>query len=228
MGLYLLIPTFAVILLSVLVVRAGAVALRMTGLDEKTANFQALSAFTRAGFTTRESESVVSHPQRRTIVSWLIILGNAGIVAVIVTGTSSLTSTSDYRLAIAIGILVVGIYIVYRLVKHTGLTKSWENLVENKILRGRIFRRVHVEHLLHLAGGYGVGRVAVIEKSQLAGESVEKLAEDKFVILGMERDGQWVPSPEQSELVRNGDTIVFYGSLNEMDRSFRRKKGDSG
>ena len=88
MGLYLLIPTFAVILLSVLIVRAGAIALRLTGLDEKTANFQALSAFTRAGFTTRESESVVSHPQRRTIVSWLIVLGNAGIVAVIVTGTS--------------------------------------------------------------------------------------------------------------------------------------------
>ena len=54
MGLYLLIPTFIVIIVSVLIVRAGAIALRMTGLDEKTASFQALSAFTRAGFTTRE------------------------------------------------------------------------------------------------------------------------------------------------------------------------------
>ena len=85
MGLYLLIPTFVVILVSILIVRAGAVALRLTGLDPKTANFQALSAFTRAGFTTRESELVVNHPRRRTIVTWLIVLGNAGIVAVIVT-----------------------------------------------------------------------------------------------------------------------------------------------
>jgi Trk-type K+ transport system membrane component len=49
-GLYLLLPTFLVIILSLLVVRAGAIALAMTGMDEKKARFQALSAFTRTGF----------------------------------------------------------------------------------------------------------------------------------------------------------------------------------
>ena len=75
-GLYLLLPTLLVIIISFLVIRAGTIALMMTGMDRKKASFQALSAFTRAGFTTREAEAVVNNPQRRRIITWLIILGN--------------------------------------------------------------------------------------------------------------------------------------------------------
>jgi Trk-type K+ transport system membrane component len=47
------------------VVRVAAVALRLTGLVESVARFQALSAISGAGFTTRESESIVNYPVRR-------------------------------------------------------------------------------------------------------------------------------------------------------------------
>jgi hypothetical protein len=225
MGLYLLIPTFVVILLSIMIVRAGAIALRMTGVDQKTANFQALSAFTRAGFTTRESEAVVSHPQRRAIVSWLIILGNAGIVAVIVTGTSSLASSTDYRLAINIAILAVGIYIIYRLIRHTELIRRWENLVENRLLRGEFFKRIPVEHLLQLAGGYGVGRVPVIEEPPFTDAGLkDKLAAGGFVILGIERQGQWIPNPGAKESFIERDSLIVYGVLSKMEKVFQNRE----
>ena len=54
-----------VLTLSIVVVRAGAVALRLTGIPEEVARFQARSAFTGAGFTTSESEAIVNHPVRR-------------------------------------------------------------------------------------------------------------------------------------------------------------------
>jgi hypothetical protein len=60
---------FAVLTLSVLVIRTGAVALRLTGLPEEPARFQARSAFTGTGFTTSESEAIVNHPVRRRIVA---------------------------------------------------------------------------------------------------------------------------------------------------------------
>jgi hypothetical protein len=92
-GLYFLLPTLLVIFLSFLIVRTGAVALMITRMEEKKARFQALSAFSGTVFTTRKAESVVNHPQRRRIVSTLIILGNAGIVTVIVTSTSPLVTS---------------------------------------------------------------------------------------------------------------------------------------
>jgi hypothetical protein len=222
MGLYLVIPTFIVILISVLIVRAGAIALRLTGLDEKTANFQALSAFTRAGFTTRESELVVGHPQRRSIVSWLIILGNAGIVAVIVTGTSSLASSTDYKLAIDIAVLAIGIYIIYKVARHTGLTRRWESLIENRFLKGKFFSRIGAEHLLHLPGGYGVARVAAIERPLFTGGSVrDKLAARGFVVLGIERQDKFISSPGKEESISEGDSLILYGSLSEMDKGLQ-------
>jgi hypothetical protein len=219
MGLYLLIPTFIVILISVLIVRAGAIALRMTGLDEKTANFQALSAFTRAGFTTRESEVIMAHPQRRSIISWLIILGNAGIVAVIVTGTSSIVSNTDYKLFIDIAALVIGIYIIYRLVKYTGFTRRWEGLIEDRLLHGRFFGKVPVEHLLHLTGGYGVVRVAVTGR-MAADVGIEggQLNLSGSLILGIERKGQWLANPGPQETVEAGDMLVLYGKLKDIEK----------
>lgn len=217
MGLYLLIPTFVVILVSILIVRTGAVALRLTGLDPRTANFQALSAFTRAGFTTRESELVVNHPQRRTIVTWLIVLGNAGIVAVIVTGTSSLASSTSYRLGINIAILVVGLYIIYSVVRHTGLFDRWEKLIENRLLRGRFFGKIAVEHLLRLADGYGVVRATVSESSPFVGA---RLPAGDFSILGIEREGTWLPGPAMDMPVAEGDALLVFGRLSVIEQVF--------
>ncbi|MCK4262353.1 hypothetical protein KAX00_04525, partial [bacterium] len=76
-GLYFLLPALLAIFLLFLIVRAAAIALMMTGMDEKRARFQALSAFSGTGFTTKEAESIVNHPIRRKIVTWLMILGNA-------------------------------------------------------------------------------------------------------------------------------------------------------
>lgn len=59
MNLFLFI--FA-ILISFIVVRIGAVAFELTGLEWSIAKFQALSCFTGTGFTTRESELVLMSP----------------------------------------------------------------------------------------------------------------------------------------------------------------------
>ena len=55
-------------------------ALPLTGLSKDLAEFQAISAFTGSGFTTRESEEVMNHPLRRRITMHLMLLENAGIV----------------------------------------------------------------------------------------------------------------------------------------------------
>ena len=78
-----LISLMIIILFSIIVVRIGTVALEMTGLSREVARFQAQSAFTGTGFTTAESEHVVSHPARRRIIRILIFIGNAGVISAI-------------------------------------------------------------------------------------------------------------------------------------------------
>jgi hypothetical protein len=65
---------------SFIAIRMGAVAFELTGVPWEHAKLRALSAFTNAGFTTRESEEITSHTLRRRIASFLIVVGNAGLI----------------------------------------------------------------------------------------------------------------------------------------------------
>ena len=87
------ISIFILMSVSIFVVRIAAVAMRLTGLDNASARFQALSAFTGTGFTTKESEMIVNYPIRRRIVSLLMIIGNLGLVGVFATVVASLVQT---------------------------------------------------------------------------------------------------------------------------------------
>jgi len=215
-----------VIFISFLIVRAAAIALMMTGLDEKRAKFQALSAFSGTGFTTKEAESVITHPKRRRIVTWLMILGNAGIVTVIVTATSSLVTSKGYQLSLNVLILAGGIVLIYRIATHRGFIRRWESFIEDKFAKSRVFDEAVTEDLLHLMEGYGLVRVIVAEGSPLIGSSLaeQKLTEKELLVLGIERGKDWIPIPKSTETVQDGDKVVVYGSLKVLKDVFSEYK----
>jgi len=222
-GIYFLLPTLLVIFISFLVVRAAAIALMMTGMDEKRARFQALSAFTGTGFTTREAESIVNHPLRRRIISWLMILGNAGIVTVIITATSSLVTSEGYQLSLNALILLVGIYLIYKIATHKGFMRRWESYVEDKLIKSPAFEEAATEDLLHLIEGYGLVRAIIKEKSPFVGSSLSesKLREKELLVLGIERGKNWIPIPKANERINEGDRLVVYGPLGVLKALFR-------
>ena len=86
-----IIAFLTVLALSLILTRVATVALTMTGLSEEVAKFQARSAFTGTGFTTKEAENVVNHPVRRKIIGMLMIIRSAGLVTIILSLILSLT-----------------------------------------------------------------------------------------------------------------------------------------
>jgi hypothetical protein len=217
-GLYILAPTLLTILISMMVVRAGAIALTMTGISYGKAKFQSLSAFTGTGFTTREAELVVNHPTRRTIVSWMMILGNAGIVAVIITTTTSFVSTDVDILPLNIAILAAGIAALYLVATRTGLSQRWETFVERRLGRSPLFEEGSVDELLHLVEGYGLVRMTLEADSSLVGNQIGKtgIPEKGFRILGIERNGEWIAAPHATTALRERDRLVIYGPLGPL------------
>ncbi len=87
------ISIFVLLSVSIFIVRIASVAMRLTGLDDSTARFQALSAFSGTGFTTNETEMIVNYPIRRRIVTLLMVLGNLGLVGVFATLVASIVQT---------------------------------------------------------------------------------------------------------------------------------------
>ena len=221
-GIYLMLPTLLVILVSFLVVRAGAIALMRTGMDREKASFQALSAFSRAGFTTRETELIMNNPKRRGIVTWLIIIGYAGIVAIIVTATSSIATSSGYQLPISVAVLILGVYIIYRLMKARGWTRRWDSFIEKRLIKASVIDEPMVEDLLRIREGYGLLRVMITLESPYIGHSLFELNDpsSEFLVIGIERGTEWISHPRSQTKIKEGDRLVVYGVLASIKEYF--------
>lgn len=226
-GLYFLVPTLLAVLVSFLFVRAAAIALMMTGLEKNRARFQALSAFSGTGFTTKEAEFVVNHPQRRKIIRWLMITGNAGIVTVIVTATSSFTTSSGFELPLNIIILILGLLLIYRLAKYRGFTRRWEHFIEKKLIKSQAFEESATEDLLHFLEGYGMVKKIIHDNSPLVGKTLgdARLNEKGILVLGIERGKSWIPTPRAQEILALGDNLVVYGPLEALRLKFEEATG---
>jgi hypothetical protein len=223
-GVYYLVPTLIAIVISMLIVRAGAIALMMTGMSYEKAKFQALSAFSGTGFTTREAERVVNNARRRKIVSWLMVLGNAGIVTVIVTATSSFSVAKGLGVGLNVLVLLAGIGVIIAVARHTPFVRRWEAFAQAQLARLKIFEEeATVDELLHIAEGYGVARVQLLDDSSFIGKTLSEINAglDNSFVLGIERDNEWLPTPRLTKKLKAEDYMVIYGKLEDLEEHFR-------
>jgi hypothetical protein len=203
---------------SYLIVRVGAIALEMTGMERSRARFQALSAFSGTGFTTREAELVVTHPRRRKIVTYLMILGNAGIVSVIATFVLSLRQTGTFRPSLNLAIIAASLFVLYRVASHQKLAKRLTQKIRETLREKLHFEKVHVEELLHQSDGYGIASILVGRRSKVAGLTLSKsgFKEKDLMILSVERDEEMIPVPKAQTKIRLGDRLICYGKLENL------------
>lgn len=207
------------IVISFFIVRVGAIALELTGVPRRKARFQALSAFTGTGFTTRESEMIVNHAQRRKIITILMILGNAGIVSVVATFVWSMVSSRGIlRPSLNFVGIMIFVAAFFWLVSREKIRMIMTDKIRQKLMARMDLERVTVEEILHQARGYGIGIVGITESSKLAGCNLAEsgLRARGITVLSIERDGVPIPIPSAQEAVHPGDRLVCYGLLRNI------------
>ena len=203
---------------SFFIVRAGAIAFKMTGMSWQHAKFQALSAFSGTGFTTKEAESVVTHPQRRKIATWLMILGNAGIVSVIATFVVSMRTGDVFRTSLTLVVVVVTIFVLLKVASKQEFMKKLTQKIEEKLSEKTELKQVSFEEILEQAEGYGVTRIAVDKQFCELGKTLieAKLKERDILVLSLERGEEMIPNPKATTTIELGDTLTCFGKLEEM------------
>ena len=227
-----IVSLLVVVFVSILVTRIATIALTHTGLTRQTARFQARSAFSGAGFTTSESEMVVNHPVRRKIVMILILIGNAGLV----TAASSLILTFIYNgdsssLPIRIVLLVGGIVLLWGFASSKWGDRRLSWLIEKLLKRYTDLNVTDFASLLHLTGEYRLAELKIGREDWLDGKRLEKaqLREEGINVLGVKRaKGSYIGNPTKDTEFHSGDTLVIYGSIDDIKQLDRRKKGYQG
>jgi hypothetical protein len=220
-GIYLSVPLFvlgATILVSFISIKIGSVGLRMTGLEPRVASFQALSAFTGTGFTTRESEKIAAHAGRRKIVQILIVSGNVGLATAIVTAVQAFRSfegsgDSEKMLGNALVLLAVGA-IVYYFAVVKRLNRWLDRIIEKRLERFTDLELVDFEEVLKLSADTGIAKIDIHEGNPVLGKALKDLGLSNagLLILAIERKSKLLPAPAAGTIIELNDSIVCYGA----------------
>ncbi|MDP9368868.1 MAG: TrkA C-terminal domain-containing protein [Chloroflexota bacterium] len=219
----------AILSLSLLVVRIGAVALMMTGLSQEVASFQALSAFSGAGFTTSESELVVATPERRKTITLLIRAGNAGAITVVTSLILSFAGSED-EAPERILFIVLGLVGLVALSRSAWFNRILTPLIQRALSRSSTFVLRDYAALLHLREDYRVAEVEVRRESWLEGRQLRglDLPAEGLLILGIvQPSGEYVGAPPADFVFSRGDTVVIYGREQHLEEIAHRSSSDA-
>lgn len=222
MNIIYVIPVLFIIVVSAFIVKIAAVALNLTGLDEKRSFFQALSAFTGTGFTTRDSELIVNNDIRRRIIIIMMILGNAGLVSVISTLLLSFIKGGMQitPMLINIFVILVVIWILIWISQHRGLTRRLTKRIQNKLVKSASFTKRPVEEVLRLADGYGVAEVTLNENCRDLEKTLidSSFRQQEILILAIERGSSVIPTPRATDRLLLNDTLICYGKMENINK----------
>ncbi len=219
---------------SFLVVRLGAVAFHLTGVEWSQAKFQSLSCFSGTGFTTREAELIVSHPQRRRVATVLMILGNAGIVTLIATFANSIRMDNlaeKIRLPfvdllfpafvipiVNFAVILLAVIVIFKFFTNSVVSRRLTGLLKRFAVRRQLVRQTSFEELLVTTGDHGVASMEIEEQSPLCNTTLitSGLRDQDITVLAIERDGKTTPNPVASTQIRSGDRLVCFGNLKNV------------
>lgn len=204
---------------------------RFVGLPEEKARFQVASLLTGCGFTTHESEMILSTKPRRRLARIVMLFGfvfNITVVSAFVNIFFSLKTSEMGNYLLAILIPFAAVALVFGLSR----IRAVRNFVDKLI--GKIFGRLHHDELKNsvmVVDHIGKGTIAQVMLEELP-EFLDgvplfdsKLKEEKNVLIMLvERKDGKIDVPSGRTVINVGDTITVFGDYKDICSAFNAKE----
>ena len=161
-----------------------------------------------------------------------MLLGNAGIVTVIVTLLITfLHKDSSLSWYYNIAILAGGVIILW-ILSSSKLVDKWLTKVINKIMsRYTNIQTRDYSSLLKLTGEYEVTELNVRKNDWIEGKTLleSNIRNEGITVLGIERlNGLYIGAPNRDVKINEGDNLIIYGSQTSIQKLDEREKGREG
>lgn len=223
----------AVVTLGLIIMRIATVALMLTGVSHELARFQARSAFTGCGFTTRESESIAQHPVRRRIVMVLMLLGNGTVVMAITALVPVFVNTKGSPTNVFANLfwLALGLAVLWLVASSKWLDRRMTRIIGWALTRFSRMAVYDFSGLLHLSEGYSVSETVVGPEDWVTGKNLIelRLADEGVQVLGIQRaDGTFIGTPTGKTYIRSGDKLLLYGRVEHIAELKQRPADTAG
>ena len=229
-----LVSLFIIILVSIIVVRIGAIALELTGIRHDIAAFQAQSAFSGTGFTTAEAEAIVNHPARRKIIRMLIMLGSAGLTSSIATLIVAFVGQSHKEITNRGITLFLGLILLILFARSKFIYRIMQKLIKRILETHTSLTIMDYQEILGLSKGYCISEFQVKNNSWLIGKQLKSLhvRQEGILILTIQRKvkgkTEVIGAPTADVIIKEGDKLICYGRTEVIKNLSERLKGKQG
>lgn len=204
-----------IFLLLALITEVAASALKLTGMDIHTSRFQALSALTGTGFTTKETEMIMQHKNRRYIIMFLMVIGPIGFIAIL---STILLSSKRYIALPQALILLLLTLIVFRLTRSKKFIALLHRIIERQLRRHNYPRRIVLDEVLELSRECGVAELKIDKNSAYKDKTLEQtgIKSRGFIVLAIERNGKFISVPKADDKILPEDVLVLFGDISRL------------
>lgn len=221
----------AIILIYWIILELFTMMFRVAGLPDDKARFQVLSLLTGAGFTTRESEMLLSSKGRRKLAQATMLFGyvfNVTIVSAFVNVFLSLklSQFDNFFMGVLIPLGVAALIIVLMRVRF--IRKRIDRAFEK--LAGRIMHQEGVNTIL-LMDYIGKDSIAQVSLKEVPAELEGKtLAESglktkhNILVMLVERGGLKVEAANAGTIFAPGDKLTVFGQYKTISNVFNAKE----
>ena len=232
MNIYLAFSLFALIILGYWVIsELFAMLFRFTGLPDEKARFQVISLLTGCGFTTRESELLLSTKSRRRLARITMLFGyvfNVTIVSAFINVFFSLKISELAADLLSSLIPLLAILFIVGVMRVPAIRAWADRLIEK--LAGRIVHNdtANTILLMDYIGKDSIAQVTLYEvPEELQGKPLSEsgLREKHNILVMLVESGTGKAEPATARTVfRPGDKLTVFGDYAAVSRVFRARE----
>ena len=232
MNIYVAASLFALLILVYWVIsEIFTIVFRFFGLPEEKARFQVTSLLTGTGFTTRESEMLLSTKQRRRLARMTMLFGyvfNISVVSAFINVVMSLKTAQVSSFFIGIAIPMASAALVIILLRIRPI-KAWIDQKIQKLIGSMI--KSDSTNSIMLIDHIGKGTIAQVTIKTMPSEFVDMplyltgLKESKnILVMLVEHKDSKIEAPTAKTVFTEGDKLTVFGDYKTICRVFHAKE----
>jgi hypothetical protein len=188
------------------------------------------SLLTNSGFTTTESEIIVSSRKRRKIAVTIMLFGNifnVVIVTFLVNAVMSLSDKKDFS-AFHVILYLLGFVTFIAVIKKMSFIRiAFDKLVKRIAARVAFSKKANPMLILDNFHGFVIAEIKIVEvPEKLSGKSLlkSKISKDYGIrVLGIKRNDLSMGDISKNEVIMKNDRVMVYGPLSSIVNVFEQK-----
>ena len=232
MNIYMALSLFSlIILLYWVITELFTILFRFTGLPDEKARFQVISLLTGCGYTTKESEMLLSTRQRRGLARATMLFGyvfNITIVTALINVFLSLKqSRTDFYLGILIPLAAVAVIFVFMRVPGV---RAWGDHLLQKVA-DRLVGQTERFNTVMLLDYIGTDSIALVTLNNIPEEYRDVplsrtglKADTGILVMLVEKSGKKAVPAGADTVFSVGDKLTVFGSYSTICKSFHARE----